>query len=257
MPSLKQAARSAERAGEPLPYMAKPLVEKGVRLRRGHLHVIASAPGGAKTTTAINIVLYNTGVPTLYLAMDGDANSMSTRVLQAYLGWTREAVEEEREFGSPDIEKAMDTIDWVRWDFPNTPDMEEVRDRVWAFAEIFGEFPHLIVVDNLMDVVFEQSAAAYTDAESALTSLARAANSAVLVLAHVNGMHEGGRDPIPLSGLMFKATKKASLIVTLHPGAFPSQLFVSILKNRDGPADPSGIGVRAMLTVDYSRMSAS
>lgn len=257
MPSLKQAARGAKHAGEPLPYMAKPLVEKGVRLRRGHLHVIASAPGVGKSVLAINTVLYNQQVPTLYLAMDGDATSMSMRVLQAHLGWTREVVEEEKAFGSPDIEKAMDTIDWVRWDFPNTPDMEEIRDRVWAFAEIFGEFPHLIVVDNLMDVVYEQSAAAYTDAESALTALARAANSAVLVLAHVNGMHEGGRDVIPLNGIMFKATKKASLILSLHPGAFPSNLYVSVLKNRDGPADPGGIGVRATLTVNYATMSAS
>jgi len=31
-------------------------------------------------------------------------------------------------------------------------------------------------------------------------------------------------------------------------------LFVSVLKNRDGPADPSGVGVRAKLTVDYARM---
>ena len=237
--------------------MAKPLVDKGVRLRRGHLHVVASAPGVGKSVLAINTVLYNHQVPTLYLAMDGDATSMSMRVLQAHLGWTREAVEEERAFGSPDIEKAMDTIDWVRWDFPNTPDMEEIRDRVWAFAEIFGEFPHLIVVDNLMDVVFEQSAAAYTDAESALTALARAANAAVLVLAHVNGMHEGGRDPIPLSGLMFKATKKASLILALHPTAWESHLRAAVLKNRDGPADPGGINVGATLKVDYERMSVS
>lgn len=254
MPSLKQAARAGEHAGEPLPWMPPALAAKKAQLRRGHLHIFASAPGVGKSVVAINVTLWNQGVPTLYLAMDGDATSMSMRVLQAYSQSTRDEIEQELKFGSPDIDRAFDTIDWVRWDFPNTPDMEEIRDRVWAFAEIFGEFPHLIVVDNLMDVVYEQTAAAYTDAESALTALARAANAAVLVLAHVNGLHEGGRDVIPLSGVMFKATKKSSLIVSLHPGAFSGVLFASVLKNRDGPADPSGLAVRAQLTADYERM---
>lgn len=254
MPSLRQAVRAAEHSGEPLPWIPAGLADKQVRLRRGHLHVVASAPGVGKSVFAINTVLYNRDVPTLYLAMDGDANSMSMRVLQAYLGETRESVKQDMDFGAPAIDVALATIDWVRWDFPNSPDMEEIRDRVWAFAEIFGEFPHLIVVDNLMDVVYEQSAAAYTDAESALTALARAANSAVLCLAHVNGLHEGGREVIPLNGVMFKATKKSSLILSMHPGAFSHDLFVSVLKNRDGPADPSGVEVRAKLTVDYARM---
>jgi hypothetical protein len=159
---------------------------------------------------------------------------------------------------TPKAKRAFDIIDqYVRWDFPNSPDMEEIRDRVWAFAEIFGEYPHLIVVDNLMDVVYEQSSAAYSDAEQALTALARACGAAVLVLAHVTGMHEGSKDTIPLNGLMFKPSKKASLILSMNPGAFSEVLYVSVLKNRDGPADPSGLGVRVQLTVDYSRMMAS
>lgn len=230
------------------------LAEKQVKLRRGHLHIVASAPGVGKSVFAINTALYNRDVPTLYLAMDGDATSMSMRVLQAYWSRTREQIQQDLDFGSPDIDMAFDTIDWVRFDFPNSPDMEEIRDRVWAFAEVYGELPHLIVVDNLMDVVYEQSGAAYTDAESALTALARAANAAVLTLAHVTGQHEGSREVIPLNGVMFKATKKSSLILSLSAGAFPSDLFVSVLKNRDGPADPSGIGVRAHLKVDYERM---
>ena len=256
MPSLRQASRAAEHAGEPIDHPFVTLAEKQVQFRRGHLHVVASAPGAGKSVFAINLAA-QCGVPTLYLAMDGDETSMSTRVMQAWWGLERDEAMAEIGNDSTKARKAFDTIDqYVRWDFPNSPDMEEIRDRVWAFAEIWGEFPHLIVVDNLMDVVYEQSSAAYTEAESALTALARAANSAVVVLAHVNGMHEGSKDTIPLNGVMFKATKKASLILTMNPGAFSETLFVSVLKNRDGPADPSGVGVRAKLTVDYKRMAA-
>lgn len=257
MPSLRQAARAAEHAGEPLPYTFPSLRAHGVALRRGHLHVVASAPGVGKSVSAINWTLWNEGVPALYLAMDGDATSMSMRVLQAYFQRTREEIQDGLDFGDPAIESAFDTIDWVRWDFPNSPSMEEIRDRVWAFAEIFGEFPHLIVVDNLMDVVVEQTAAAYAEAEMALAALARAANAAVLALAHLNGSYEGSNGVVPMSGLNFKPTKKSSLILSAYPGGFGGGLWMSVLKNRDGPADPSGIGVRAKLDADYSRMKCA
>lgn len=206
---------------------------------------------------AINLAI-KAGVPTLYLAMDGDETSMSIRVMQAWNGFTREEALAEMDIESRRAVSTFDTIDeYVRWDFPGSPDMVEIRDRVWSFAEIWGEFPHLIVVDNMMDVAGEESFAAYSEAEQALCALARVSNSAVVVLAHVNGMYENGRDTIPLSGVNFKATKKSSLVLSMCGHAFESVLNVSVLKNRDGPRDQSGITVRAQLRVDYERMMAS
>jgi len=235
----------------------RPLHDKQVQFRRGHLHVIASAPGVGKSVLAINLAI-QAGVPALYLAMDGDETSMSIRVMQAYNGFTREEALSEIDIDSVIARKTFDAIDGcVRWDFPGAPDMEEIVHRVWAFAEIWGELPHLIVVDNMMDVAGEESFAAYSEAEQALCALARAANAAVVVLAHVNGFYENGKETIPLSGVNFKATKKSSLVLSMCGGAFSDVLHVSVLKNRDGPKDQSGIGVRATLQVDYTRMMAN
>ncbi len=257
MPSLRQAARRSGSAGLPLPTVYRTLGDKQVQFRRGHLHVVASAPGVGKSVLAINLAI-NAGVPTLYLAMDGDETSMSIRVTQAWNGFTREEAEAELDITSQKARRTFDTIDeYVRWDFPGSPDMVEIRDRVWAFAELWGELPHLIVVDNMMDVAGEESFPAYSEAEQALCALARIANTAVVVLAHVNGQYEDGRTTIPLAGVNFKATKKSSLVLTVCRGAFSDTVFLSVVKCREAAADPSGLGVRVPVTVDYERMMAS
>lgn len=226
-----------------------------VELRVGELHILAAAPGGFKTGLAMQLAL-RSQIPCLYLLMDSNETSMTKRVLQAYNGWTTVQAEEAWESGL--AQRSFDKIDWVRWDFPNAPDMAEIRDRVWAFAEIYGEFPKLIVVDNIMDVVEEQSSAAYSEAEQNLSALARVANCAVLALSHVSGLHEGSRDPIPLGGVMYKATKKASLVLTATPVVWPSDMLrVAVVKNRHGQTDVAGIEVAAKLTTDYERMQAS
>ncbi len=256
MPSLRQAARVRGSAGEQIPDVFPTLAALEVQLWRGSMHVLASAPGGGKSVFAVTTAL-RSRVPTLYLVCDDNETRTLTRVIQAAQQIDKHSAREALETGGLLAREVLDTIDWVRFDFPSSPSMEEIRDRVWAFGEIYGEFPHLIVVDNLMDVVEDQSSASYSEAEQNLAGLARAANAAVLVLAHVTGSYESGHEVIPMSGLMFKPSKKASLVLSMAMGAMDDELFVSVLKNRDGPRDPAGVMVRAKLRVDYSRMQAN
>jgi replicative DNA helicase len=256
MPSLRQAARVRGSAGEQIPDVFPTLAALEVQLWRGSMHVLASAPGGGKSVFATTTAL-RSKVPTLYLVCDDNETRTLTRVIQAAQQIDKHSAREALETGGLLAREVLDTIDWVRFDFPSSPSMEEIRDRVWAFGEIYGEFPHLIVIDNLMDVVEDQSSASYSEAEQALAGLARAANAAVLVLAHVTGSYESGHDIIPMSGLMFKPSKKAALVLSMAMGGHENELFVSVLKNRDGPRDPAGVMVRAKLLVDYSRMQAN
>lgn len=231
------------------------LARLGVQLRRGELHIVAAAPGVGKSVFAMTTALRGR-VPTLYLAMDGSARSMTIRVVQAAQNVDRGTAVSELDTDGILAKQVLETVDWIRFDFPNRPDMEEIVHRAHAFGEIHGEFPHLIVVDNLMDVVEEQTAQAYSELEQDLTALARSSGAAVLGLHHVMGQYEGAQGPIPMSGLLYKPSKKTSLAMSFYPGAYDHELWVSVLKNRDGPKDPAGLNVRTKLWVDYSRMQA-
>jgi len=77
--------------------------------------------------------------------------------------------------------------------------------------------------------------------------------AAVVVLHHSTGMYEDGAQVIPQSGVNGKVSKFPSMVLTLHrPDG--TTLNVSAVKNRFGPADPSGFRVQARLNVDYARM---
>lgn len=87
-------------------------------------------------------------------------------------------------------------------------------------------------------------------------TMASKTKAAVVVLHHATGPYEDGATVIPLSGVSGKVGKFPSAVFTLcRPSE--NQVFCSAVKNRFGPADPSGHNVRAVLRVDYSRMQVS
>ena len=111
-----------------------------------------------------------------------------------------------------------------------------------AYLELHGEFPEVIVMDNLKDLADDQDAdefRALEDAVMFLKDLARDAGAAVLTLHHVGGAFEDSTQAIPLSGLRGKVSKTPALIFTMHRPS-DDELRVSVVKNRSGKADASG-----------------
>lgn len=213
-----------------------------------------AAPGVGKSVLALAEAI-RMRVPTLYLSMDTDAHTMSVRMVQA-LTLTDSAtaerwVSEQNELAL----RALRAADWLRFSFPTSPDVEEIAQHVRSYAEAEGQYPHLIVVDNLSDVTADnEEYAGLREIMSDMATLAAKSKAAVHVLHHANGTFDAGNETIPMSGINGKLGKKPSLILTLNRGAVETDLFVSVVKNRFGPADAAGIRVRARLHVDYSMM---
>lgn len=253
--SLKQAARRRGEAGQLLPVAFKALHAIGADMRRGHLYMEAAAPGIGKSIKALNEILFMK-IPTLYISMDGDAHTDLSRLVQSVA--LVDSVEAERQVkdSGPLARNAFDAVTWLRYDFCDRPDTTEIAHRVWAYAEIEGRWPELIVIDNLMDVAYDEASegAGLNQVMDDLASLARKTQAAVKVLHHTTGEYEDGRTPIPLSGLRFKLGKKPHMVTTLTLGADDSTIFVSVVKNRFGPRDPAGLRVRVPLTVQYEFM---
>lgn len=144
--------------------------------------------------------------------------------------------------------------DHIRWVFEGSLALEDLGMEVEAFEEMWGEPPHLIVVDNVTDVgdeggdEFSQLRRTMRD----LKGMARATNAHIMALHHTSEAVEANPCP-PRFAVHGKVNQVPALILTIgapHPGGY---MPVACVKNRQGPDDRSGN--RAMyLTFDPAVM---
>lgn len=252
--NLRQAARNRGTQGQLLPDAYPSLAAVRAQMRRGHLYLEAAAPGVGKSTKTLNECLMMR-VPTLYFSMDTDAHTTCVRVVQAAQLVDSETAENQVQAAGLLAVQALTAVDWIKFDFPSSPDTDEIAERTWAYAEMEGQWPHFIVIDNLGDVSFDEDEnRGINRVMEDMSKLARFTGAAVKVLHHVTGEYEDGHSTIPQSGLRHKVAKKPAMVTTLNHGAVDGQLWVSVVKNRFGQADPSGHRVRAQLRADYAHM---
>lgn len=230
--------------------------QKKIVFRRGQLHLTAAAPGTGKSVLALAMAVHMQ-VPTLYVSLDGDELTVGTRLVQMATACDTKTAEQ-AVLGKSDLAlQAARAVPWLAFTYPSAASTEDIAHHVWAYAEVHGDWPHLVVVDNLSDVADEDSAAELSRAMDDLTILGRETGAAVHVLHHVGGDYEDGDRVVPLSGLRYKVGKKPSLALTISRGGQEGQAYVSVVKNRFGPVDPSGLGVRAELRMDFSTMQVT
>jgi len=143
----------------------------------------------------------------------------------------------------------------IRFVFESDPTYADLELETLAFAEAFGAFPEVIVVDNLMNLVPE------TDNEwggmrehtKALKRLTRVTGAAVFVLHHVNESTKDPRFPPPRRDIQGKASQLPEVIITLGADLPNGVLRMAAVKNRFASQDPSGETYREVV-VDADRM---
>jgi hypothetical protein len=141
---------------------------------------------------------------------------------------------------------------WIRFSYEARPSLTHIESHLRAYHEVFGMFPHLIIVDNITNVADDaggsaNSAEAFTFGLEALceymSEMARYTGAHVLALHHVTGEHSDGLQPIPLSGIKGKIGRVPNVILTIHKEVDEMGgviLHASAVKNREGEADASG-----------------
>ena len=265
MQTIGLAMRNSEEEGRPLPAVFSVLEQAGVRFRKSQLVMIAGAPGGGKSALALDMAVkmaygeYNENpVPTLYFSADTDKGTLGTRAAAGVAKFTVSEAEELIKSGNAGIwqllEEATSHI-WFHWN--RAPDLDDIEAEVISYAHVMGEYPHLIIVDNLKNVFVEGNGESgdhirYDRVLDALHELAGITGACIVVLHHVAGWAENGDQPIPLAGILGKVTKPFGLILTLHR-AWDNMLGICVVKNRTGRADPSG-GYILHIPYDLERM---
>lgn len=253
MGNLSLAMRARGDEGEALPTVFTQLEALGARVRRGQVTLIAGAPGRGKSAIATHLAVnleysdMGDGVPSLYFSADSDRMTLGTRVAAGILHKNLQDVEELLTRQDHETWQLIaDVTQHIWWNFDSALTLQDINDEIEAYALVWGEYPHLIVVDNLNNV--SDGAGESKDTQDRvmdyLAQVARHTSAAVVVLHHVTGAYEDGQTPVPLSGLMNKVGKRPRLIITLYQHD-SNILGACIVKNTTGRADPAAQDVVA------------
>lgn len=250
MQTLHRAAHKGG-AGRTIPVPYKGLQALDFALQVGQVSMLAAAPGVGKSSVALDICM-KAGVGSLYFCGDTDVGTMVTRATAKVTGYGQSVVRQSLAQEDPLFTEALWGYSNVRFVFDAT-NTEDIHDEVLAYALINGEWPEIIVVDNLADVV-ENDGGEFTGTRQALQELgllARHTGAHVMVLHHAQGIYDDGNKPIPQSGLEQKVSKKPAQILTFHRQG--NALAVCPVKNRQGRADPTA-GLQVLLMADMNTM---
>lgn len=243
MYSLLQSTRIRGSAGEPLPTVFKSLESAGIQFKRGQYVLIAAGAGTGKSAFTLTQAL-KSGVPTLYFSADSDSYTQSVRSLAIMAGVSVEAANKavlSSNLGS--MADALLNIP-IRFNYDASPSLDTIETCVEAYEEVYGEYPALIVIDNITNVRIggegdDDPFSGLEGLNDYLHTMARETGACVVGLHHVTGPYNDAEKPIPLSGVKGQISRVPELILTLfRPG--PNRIGVSAVKNRGGKSDPSG-----------------
>jgi hypothetical protein len=235
MRTLASAARRKQDTGGFMPPVFRPFEDAGIRVREGTATYIAGVPGAMKT----GLTLYWVGrwnLPTLYFSCDSEPFEMMERAAAMMSGDTMQKVRQ-----SPErYTDMLETLN-LRMVYEDAPTYSDVVLEVAAYAETFGEFPRVIVIDNLLNLTGdnENEWGAHRDHAKVIHKLTRITKAAVLVLCHMGeDKVDPAASPQPRTKLQGKVSQLPKVILSL---AFDGEVLkVAAVKNRFGPADASG-----------------
>lgn len=249
MPLLSSARKTAALA-PPLPVVNSVFSAAGLTFRRAQFSLVASAPGVGKTLFATNLAL-RTPISTLYYSADSDEWTVKQRACSILSGSPLNDIE--RNYNDEAWEKhyaeRLRRADHIDWCFASDIDPEFIVERLFAHAELRGEYPKLIVVDNLANVVVDQDneGSELRAACRELQRIARLTGAHVMALHHVKGAKENGTQPILLGDLLYNIGKVPELVLGLHREG-PQYVALTVPKYRGGKH-----GMSLSLPVDYTR----
>lgn len=229
----------------PLPW---PQLQSLVSLNTRELAILAGAPGSGKSTFAVNLAV-KAEVPVLYLTQDSPA-SVFNRMAALILNEPIAIVRKRQQAGGAERDALIDA---VHRRMPQQTIIEggrrtigDIERRIVAMKEWLGHAPNLVIVDNLIDLDVDgshhQETAFYARALTSLKTIANVHDVCLFVLHHVlkSGEKGDGVHPITLTDLLHGGEREARHVHGIYHDEDATTMYVQVLKQQDGAANPSG-----------------
>ena len=116
--------------------------------------MVAAAPNAGKSMFAL-VYAIQAKIPTLFFSADTDIATVSLRVAAAQSRHDQVTVEQAFQESNKRYDKYLREASHIQWVFDSSPNLDDIESEVKAYVELYGIYPELIVIDNLMNVVAE------------------------------------------------------------------------------------------------------
>ena len=231
--------------------MPWPRLERDLQLHTKELALVAGAPGAGKSVFALNVGMA-LDAPVLYLAQDS-APSVFARVAALALGEEISYIYDSMRHA----ERKQKIVDQLEDAYPDlfihagALTVESMEARLIALEEVLGTAPQLVIIDNLIDTIVpghhHQEIGFYASSLNELKQMAIKHNTCIMALHHVtrrggesSNPHGLGTRALKMTDLLYSGEREAEHVLGVYHSADKKQLFVQVLKQRDGDADPEG-----------------
>ena len=257
MLTLAQATSKQNATIQLLPDLFPTLAANGIRFRRGQVTMIAGQPNSGKSLLALFYAV-RAGVPTLYVSADTDAYTTAIRAAAVVTGNKVNTIEESFNSGAGAefYQDELASLKHLQFSFDPSPTLDDIDLSIKAYGEAFGEYPHLIIIDNLMNVaaLHDNERTGMRDIAKAMHHIARQTDAAVFLLHHTS--EADGKPDLPPSrkSVQGKISQLPEMILTVALDHVSSEYRIACVKNRFAKNSASGEDY-TVLYADASRMT--
>jgi predicted ATP-dependent serine protease len=256
MLSIKQAARQHLEQPQLLPDLFEKLKREGIRFRRGQVTMIAGQPNSGKSLFALFYGV-KAKVPTLYISADTDAYTTAIRAAAILTNSQQHTIEESLKNGTDEVyNQALGSLTHMEFSFDPSPTLDDIHMMIKAYGEKYGEWPQLIIIDNLMNVsaLHDNEWTGMRDIMKAAHHLARETESAIFILHHTSEAEGDPLRPPARRAIQGKVSQLPEMILTVAMDTDQGVFKIACVKNRFAKHSAMG-DMWVELSADASRMT--
>lgn len=234
MLTIKQAARRHLDEPQLLPDLFPSLQKAGIRFRRAQVTMIAGQPNSGKSLLALFYAI-KANRPTLYVSADTDAYTTSIRAAAVVTGNQIDTIEESfKQDGAVIYTHALSSLTNLEFSFDPSPTLDDIQLMIQAYGEKYGQYPELIIIDNLMNVaaLHDNEWTGMRDIMKACHHIARETEASVFVLHHTSENEGEPTKPPARKAIQGKVSQLPEMILTVAMEPEHGEFRIACVKNR-------------------------
>lgn len=252
MLSAGRAMRRARESGQPLPEIPALKELYGgyfkFRARGGQVTMIAGQPGSLKSALAL-FWAERCHVPGIYFSADMAAHTAMTRLAASSTGETIDSVSSALADGHEDYYSEVVQNSMLKFCFDPNPSSDTFQGELNAWVEAYDNYPRIIVIDNLLDVVPDSGDNEFSGYKAVLLevkTLARVTGAAVFILHHMSETGTDPNKPAPRKSIQGKVSQTPENVISVALNEDTGEFLLSVVKHRSGPQSPTASRVVAL-----------